>query len=221
MVFLDLDSKLDEDHRRNRGRHQEGPLDSEIWPAIYTPLIRAGKLLHGAWCARREMKTRLSLPPMLAAAVRKIDPRIGSTRPDDDEPAHQSVVGAYLHRSAAWMVGGFAFLARCWAWWDCMECRVFGVPADAGDWRADRAGGAARRGLQADFARGGVAGGGGHWRGAGLRGGAATLMRKLLYGTQTWDVPTLLGVAVVLRWRRWWRVIFRRVGRRRWIRWRR
>ena len=28
--------------------------------------------------------------------------------------------------------------------------------------------------------------------------GAATLMRKMLYGTQTWDVPTLVGVAVVL-----------------------
>ena len=97
---------------------REGPLDEEIWPAEYYPdESESGHLLfaggsHGASGA--------AMLPALAAAMRRIDPRDRDTgRTDDDRSGSRNSPSAYMHRSAAWLVGGFAALARCWGWWDC------------------------------------------------------------------------------------------------------
>ncbi len=106
---------------------------------------------------------------------------------------------AYLHRSAAWLVGGFAGLALVLS-----VTGLYGVIAYSVSQRTREIG--VRMALGA--ARSSVAGlilkeaarliAIGLAAGVACSVGAAVLARNLLFGTQAWDVPTLLAVAGVL-----------------------
>ena len=106
---------------------------------------------------------------------------------------------AYLHRSAAYLVGGFAALALLLGVVGLYGVIAFSVSQRTREIGVRMALGAQRssvyRLILKEAARLIALG-----VGVGLAGsvGAATLMGKLLFGVQAWDAETLIAVAMVL-----------------------
>jgi len=175
----------------------EGALDQEIVPTVYYPFAQHTDPSFNIIV--RTSQDPQGILVMMNTAVHQVDPGIGTFGPITlDERIHDSVT-AYLHRSAAWLVGGFAVLALLLS-----VVGLYGVIAYSVRQRTREIGvrmalGAQRNSIyqlilkQAGRLIGfGIA--------AGLVGavGAGMLMRKLLFGTQAWDISTLASVAVVL-----------------------
>jgi predicted permease len=176
---------------------KEGPLDEAIPPVLYIPFEQEVK--DNFALVVRTGVSEASLLPQLAATIRQIDPAIVSYRGVTMmEKIHDSQ-SAYLHRSSAWLVGGFAGLALLLG-----VVGLYGVIAYSVSRRTREIG--IRMALGAT--------GGSVYRlilkeaggltalgiGAGLVAslGATSLMRSLLFGVRSWDVPTLAAVAVTL-----------------------
>jgi predicted permease len=176
---------------------KEGPLDEAIPPVLYIPFEQEVK--DNFALVVRTGVSEESLLPQLAATIRQIDPAIVSYRGVTMmEKIHDSQ-SAYLHRSSAWLVGGFAGLALLLG-----VVGLYGVIAYSVSRRTREIG--IRMALGAT--------GGSVYRlilkeaggltalgiGAGLVAslGATSLMRSLLFGVRSWDVPTLAAVAVTL-----------------------
>ena len=176
---------------------KDGSLDSEIWPAVYYPFNQNSDTYFSL--VVRTSQAEHSVLPALVAAVHEIDPGIGTmdeaTMIDriNDSPT------AYLHRSSAWLVGGFAALALLLG-----VVGLYGVIAYSVTQRTREIGvrmalGAQRRSVYQLIMKEAV------WlAGAGIGAGllcaiaAASLMRGLLFGVRSWDATTLAGVSVVL-----------------------
>ena len=176
---------------------REGPLDSEIWPAEYLPFNQN----PDTYCALvvRTPQTGQSFFHTLTAAIRRIDPGIVTSAPVAmDDRIHDSP-SAYLHRSSAWLVGGFAALALLLG-----VIGLYGVIAYSVSQRTREIG--VRMALGAEprtvyrliLKEAGWLTAIGIVIGLACSVAAATLMRGLLFGVRTWDVPTLAAVAAVL-----------------------
>ena len=139
------------------------------------------------------------MPATLAAMVHRIDPVVAVYGEQTmDQRVHDSP-SAYLHRSSAWMVGVFAAIALLLS-----VVGLYGVIAYSVSQRTREIGvrmalGAPRSSVYRLILQEagwltliGVA--------LGLVSslGAATLMRKLLFGTEAWDAGTLAAVAFLL-----------------------
>ncbi|MBV8817328.1 MAG: ABC transporter permease, partial [Acidobacteriaceae bacterium] len=175
---------------------REGPLDSVTRPTIYDPFAQ-NKDTDFCLFARTLGDEESSVVSEMSQVVRRIDPEIvtkgGRTM------TMQIVSSAYIHRSLALLVGGFAALALLLsvvglygviAYSVGTRTREMGVRMALGASRADvyklilrDAGGMIAAGIV-----------------LGMTGsiGAAYLMRELLFGVELWDVPTLLSVGVTL-----------------------
>src|SRR5581483_7261185 len=88
---------------------REGTLDSEIWPAEYLPFKQSADNFFSV-IARTGPDERLMLP-VISTAIARIDPEIGTLDQASMIDRIHDSPSAYLHRSAAWLVGGFAGLA--------------------------------------------------------------------------------------------------------------
>ncbi|MGH9343716.1 MAG: ADOP family duplicated permease [Terriglobia bacterium] len=176
---------------------REGSLDSAIWPAEYIPFNQSPDSSFSL--AVRTAQSPQSLLPALVASVRKINPGI-VTRDEatmleriDDSSA------AYLHRSSAWLVSGFAALALLLA-----IIGLYGVVAYSVHQRTREIGIRMALGAQpawiyrlilkeaAWLAVIGVAGG----IVCSLAG--ARLIDRLLFGVHPWDLATLAAVSAIL-----------------------
>lgn len=176
---------------------KDGSLDSETWPAVYYPFNQSPDNYFSL--VARTSQAEQSLLPAMVAAVHEIDPGIGAS----DEATMASRISnsptAYLHRSSAWLVGGFAFLALLLG-----VVGLYGVIAYSVSQRTREIGvrmalGAQRSSVyqlimkEAAWLTGvGIA--------AGLVGSVAvaTLIRGLLFGVRAWDAATLSAVAALL-----------------------
>jgi macrolide transport system ATP-binding/permease protein len=176
---------------------REGPLDAAIPPVLYIPFTQSVDNYFSL--VVRTTRDERSLLPALRAAIRQIDPDIvpigGATMIDliNDSQA------AYMHRSLAWLVGGFAGLALLLG-----VVGLYGVIAYSVSQRSREIGirmalGAQTRSVYRLILKEagwltvvGIA--------MGLAGSvaAATLMRGLLFGVRSWDVATLASVAAIL-----------------------
>ena len=176
---------------------REGALDADIWPAVYYPLAQIPQT-YVALVARTHVPAA-SVLPGLGASIRRLDADLGvleETTMDErivDSPA------AYLRRSAAWLVAGFAALALLLG-----VVGLYGVMAYLVSQRTREIGvrmalGARRESVHrlivweaGALAAAGIV--------AGLLGavGIATLLRPLLFATPPWHVPTLALVSVTL-----------------------
>jgi macrolide transport system ATP-binding/permease protein len=176
---------------------KEGTLDSEIWPAQYDPLNQnADNYLS---LVVRSSQDERSVLPALITAVRQFDPGIGVF---DEATMMQRINAsqtAYLHRSSAWLVGGFAALALLLG-----VVGLYGVIAYSVSQRTREIGVRIALGAQQSSVYRMILKEAGRLTGVGIVAGlvssiaAATLMRKLLFGIHTWDISTLAAVAVVL-----------------------
>lgn len=176
---------------------REGPLDAAIPPVLYIPFKQSPGNFPGV--VVRTSQAGPSLLPKLADAVRAINPNIVilSTQTMNDQI--QLSPSAYLHRSSAWLVGGFAALALLLG-----VVGLYGVIAYSVGQRTREIGvrialGAARRSVyQLILGEAGRLTAIGIVSGLVCSVGLATLMRGLLFSVNSWDGPTLGGVAAVL-----------------------
>jgi macrolide transport system ATP-binding/permease protein len=176
---------------------QEGQLDAGPRGALYLPFNQSPPTDFAV--VARTSQDEDSLLTTVAAAVHGIDPGLATFEPATmSERLHDSP-SAWMHRSSAWIVGGFAALALLLS-----VVGLYGVIAYSVSQRTREIGVRMALGAQ----RGTVyrlilreAG----WLavlgiGAGIVCSLATtlLLRKLLFQVQSWDLPTLVGVAGVL-----------------------
>ena len=176
---------------------REGPLDAPIPPVMYTPFKQEPDNFFTL--VVRTTESEGALVPALAALVRQIDPAIVTMRGATMTARIHDSPSAYLHRSLAWLVGGFAVMALLMG-----LIGLYGVIAYSVSQRGREIGirmalGAEPRSVLrlilregARLALLGIA--------IGLVGAvaAAQAMRGLLFGVRSWDVATLGPVAAIL-----------------------
>ena len=176
---------------------QEGQLDATPGPAVYLP-FRQNPSGDFAVVVRTQQDANAMLP-MMATVVHGIDPGLATYDPITMQQRIHDSPAAYLHRSSAYLVGGFAILALVLG-----VVGLYGVISYSVSQRTREIG--VRMALGAE--RGTV-----HWMvlresvrltAMGLTAGivcaigSAALMRSLLFGVEAWDLPTLAGVSMVL-----------------------
>jgi predicted permease len=176
---------------------KDGSLDSEIWPATYDPFNQDTDNYFSL--VVRTSQAEASLLPTLVAAIHEIDPGIGTIDPTTMADRINDSPTAYLHRSSAWLVGGFAFMALLLG-----VVGLYGVIAYSVSQRTREIGvrmalGAQRRSVyQLIMTEAAWLAGVGIGAGLVCSIGAATLIRGLLFGVRTWDTATMAAVSVVL-----------------------
>ena len=179
------------------GDVREGALNQDIWPAVYLPIAQSPDTDFAV--VVRTAQAPAGIVPSLAAAIRQLDGDLGIFGEAVIADRIQTSPAAYLQRSSAWLVGGFAAVALILgvvglygviAYSASQRTREMGVRMALGAGRGAvyrlilrEAGGLALVGIVVGLA-GAVA--------------AATFMRKLLFDTPPWDVATLVTVAALL-----------------------
>jgi macrolide transport system ATP-binding/permease protein len=175
----------------------EGSLESPIWPAVYYPIYQDTD--NSFAIVVRTSQNEGSILPELVRTVHSIDPGIGTAFESTMEQLIQNSTSAYLHRFAAWLVGGFAVLALVLG-----VVGLYGVIAYSVSQRTREIGVRMALGAQRSSVYRLVMRQAGWLTLAGIglglicSVGAATLMRTLLFGTAAWDAGTLASVAIVL-----------------------
>jgi predicted permease len=176
---------------------REGPLDSEIWPAIYYPFNQAPDNYFSVLV--RGSQDEQSLMPTVAGAILGIDARINVSNQTTMLERVNNAPAVYLRRSSTWLVAGFAAVALLLG-----VVGLYGVIAYSVSQRTREIGVRIALGAQrgsvyrlilkeaSALALSGIV------IGTGCAILAATLMRKLLFGTPPWDITTLVCVATVL-----------------------
>jgi ABC-type antimicrobial peptide transport system permease subunit len=147
----------------------------------------------------RTSQSEQSVLPALVRVVREVEPGIGTLNPTTMAARINQSPSAYLHRSSAWLVGGFAFVALLLG-----VVGLYGVISYSVSQRTREIGVRMALGAQRDSVlqlimreAGGLAVTGivvGLLCAVGL----TSMMGALLFGVQSWDAATLAGVAVVL-----------------------
>jgi macrolide transport system ATP-binding/permease protein len=176
---------------------KEGPLDEAVSPALYTPFNQEPDPLFFI-IARTSQSPQTLLHPM-AEIVKQIDPGILRFSSETMEDRIRNTQTSYLHRSSAWLVGGFAFTALLLG-----MVGLYGVIAYSVSQRTREIGVRIALGAQRRSVYQLILSEAGRLMVAGVAVGsicsiaAASLMRKLLFGTQPWDVTTLVAVATAL-----------------------
>jgi len=176
---------------------RDGSLDAEIWPAIYYPFAQSPDT--GVNVVVRTSQSEASLLPAMVAAIHEVNPSIGTLNEMTMASKINQSPSAYLHRSAAWLVGGFASVALLLG-----VVGLYGVIAYSVGRRTREIGVrialGAQRGAVYQLIMQEAAWLAGIGIGVGLLCaiGAATLIRGLLFGVRSWDAVTLSVVALVL-----------------------
>jgi predicted permease len=118
---------------------REGPLDEVIPPVLYVPFLQ--EVQNNFTLVVRTKQSEQSILPALSTAIRQIDPAIVTYRGVTMTEKIQDSQSAYLHRSSAWLVGGFAGFGVAVRGGRIVRCdRVLGKPADARNWNSNGAG---------------------------------------------------------------------------------
>jgi ABC-type antimicrobial peptide transport system permease subunit len=176
---------------------KDGSLDSEIWPAVYYPFNQNSDTFFSL--VARTSQDEKSMLTSLVSAVHEVDPGIGISDVTAMTGRINQSPSAYLHRSSAWLVGGFAFMALLLG-----VVGLYGVIAYSVSQRTREIGVRMALGAQRSSVYQLIMKEAGWLTGAGIGAGllcavgVATLIRGLLFGVRTWDVTTLAAVAAVL-----------------------
>ena len=176
---------------------RDGALDADVWPAVYQPFNQSPDPYFSL--VVRTSKSEAAILPSLVAAVREVDPGIGTKNETTMLSRINNSPSAYLHRSAAWLVGGFAALALFLSVVGLYGAIAYSVSRRTREIGVRMALGAQTTSIYqlimkeaAWLVAIGIV--------AGLTGSVltATLIRSLLFGVQSWDVATLIAVSLVL-----------------------
>ena len=176
---------------------RDGSLDAEIWPAVYYPFPQSADTDFNV--VVRTSQSEASLLPAMVGAIHEVDPGIGTMNEMTMDSKINQSTSAYIHRSSAWLVGGFAFVALLLG-----VVGLYGVIAYSVGRRTREIGvrmalGAQRKSVyQLIMLEAAWLTGIGIIAGLFCAVGAATLIRGLLFGVRSWDAATLAAVACVL-----------------------
>jgi macrolide transport system ATP-binding/permease protein len=176
---------------------REGGLADDIWPAEYESIYRTSGTDFGV--VVRTKNDEKAILPSVVNTLRGIDSNFGVYGEETMQQQMDSTEAALLHRFAAWLVAGFAAIALVLG-----VVGLYGVIAYSVSRRTREIGvrmalGAQRSSVYSLVMRqAGWLTVAGLTIGLALSIGASTLMRKLLFGVEAWDAPTLATVALVL-----------------------
>jgi predicted permease len=179
------------------GDIKEGPLDAEVQPVLYTPFSQEPD--NAFFVVIRTAQAPQELAQALEAMIHRIDPDILTFGAETMEDRIHHTQTSNLHRSSAWLVGAFAVMALLLG-----AVGLYGVIAYSVSQRTKEIGVRMALGAGRGSVMKMVMGEAGWLAAVGIAAGivcsliAARMMRGLLFGVSAWDVPTLVGVAVVL-----------------------
>jgi predicted permease len=176
---------------------KDAGLDQEQWPAEYEPFDQSPDGYFSV--VLRTSQDAGSILPALAPMIHSVSPNVSV---DWERTMQQNIddsEAAYIHRSAAWLIGGFAALALLLG-----VVGLYGVIAYSVGQRTREIGVRMALGAQRNSVYRLIFGEAGKLIAMGIAVGlagsvaSAMLMRKLLFGVQAWDASTLAAVAGVL-----------------------
>jgi macrolide transport system ATP-binding/permease protein len=176
---------------------REGELDSEIWPAYYSPFNQHPYMNYSV--VVRTSQGDESLIPTIADAIRRLDSRINISNETTMTERVNNEPTVYLRRSSTWLVAGFAAVALLLG-----VVGLYGVIAYSVSQRTREIGVRIALGAQRAMVyrlilrEAGLLAVAGIVIGSGCAILAGSLMRRLLFGTPPWDIATLVAVAAVL-----------------------
>jgi len=176
---------------------KENPLDAVTPPTMYVAAAQDAN--SEFWMFVRTSQSDESMLPTLSAAIRELDPGIATFGGRSMAASINGSEPAYLRRSAAWIVGGFAALA-----WLLGIVGLYGVVAYSVGRRTREIGVRMALGAQRGSVSRLIVGEAGRLVAFGIATGAigaivaAASMRSLLFGVRPWDAPTLSAVAIAL-----------------------
>lgn len=176
---------------------KEGQPDSENRSALYVPFNQSpGRYFN---LAVRTSQDEQSIFPALDSTIRKIDRGIVTSNPATMTQIIHDSPSAYIHRSSAWLIGGFAAVALLLG-----VVGLYGVVAYSVSQRTREIGVRIAIGAQRSSVYRLILKESGFLIFLGLTSGlvlaigAATLMKAVLFGVHAWDPATLASVAAVL-----------------------
>jgi predicted permease len=176
---------------------KEGSLDEDTHATMYVPFNQDPD--RRFYVIVRTSKAEESLLPVLAEAIHQINPGLMISDEETMTGRIHNSPSTYLHRSSAWLVGGFAAMALLLS-----VVGLYGVVAYSVSQRTREIGVRMALGAQRGMVYQLILGEAGWLAAMGIvtglicAVGGATLMRKLLFGVRAWDVSTLIAVALVL-----------------------
>jgi predicted permease len=176
---------------------KEGALDSEIWPAEYLSSYRNPD--DYLILLVRTTQEEVSVLQSIIRTIQQIDPGIGTVGEMTMNQHIDESQTAYIHRTAAWLVGGFATLALLLG-----GVGLYGVIAYSVSRRTREIGVRIALGAQRTAVYKLILKEAGWLTVVGIVAGlvcslgAAALMKSLLFGVHAWDVSTLATVAGIL-----------------------
>ena len=179
------------------GNVREGGLDEELWPTEYEAMYQGPDNFVAV--AARTVGDEKAVLPTLIKAVHEIDPTLGTYGEITMTDQMNSTQSALIHRTAMWLVDGFAGIALLLG-----VVGLYGVVAYSVGQRTREIGVRMALGAQRSTVYGMVMRQAGWLTAAGVgigvacAIGAATLAGKLLFGVAAWDIPTLAMVSLVL-----------------------
>jgi predicted permease len=176
---------------------REGAADDNVWPAEYFSIYHETDRFFSV--AVRTTQDEKAMLPSIVSALHQIDPNMGVFAEKTMTQQIESSETSLLHQFATWLVAGFAVMALVLG-----VVGLYGVIAYSVSRRTREIGVRMALGAQRGTVYAMVMRQAGRLTGVGLAIGlvcaigASLLMRKLLFGVQAWDLPTLLSVAFVL-----------------------
>jgi macrolide transport system ATP-binding/permease protein len=176
---------------------KDGALDSASTAAIYSPFNQLPS--SDLYLALRTTQAEASILPAVVNTVHQIDPGLIANRPETMTERIDNSESAYLHRSAAHIVTGFALLALLLG-----AVGLYGVISYSVSQRTREIGVRMALGAQRNSVYRLILTEAGWLAVIGVIGGIlsslglTTFLRTMLFGVSPWDIQTLVGVTCVL-----------------------
>jgi macrolide transport system ATP-binding/permease protein len=176
---------------------RESSLDEQTLPAVYYPADQSPDVYFNLIV--RTSQDEKALLPTLVSTIHQFDRGIGTADESTMMMNIDESQTAYLHRSSAWLVGGFAVLALLLG-----MIGLYGVIAYSVGQRTREIGVRMALGAQREMVQRMIMKEGGRLAALGIvvglvcSLGVTLALRSMLFGVQSWDVGTLAGVALLL-----------------------
>jgi len=174
---------------------KDGPVEMPARPAAYVPFDQAG----GCALVVRTSRSEEMMFPALVAAIRELRPGLSIAGQMTMTERMDQLPSMHVHRSSAWIVGGFAAMALLMGVGGLYGVVAYSVAQRSREIGVRMALGAQRGSVyQLILGESAWLVAAGLVLGSALAVGAAQLMRQLFFGIDSWDAPTLGIVTAVL-----------------------